>query len=237
MRLRLRRRTRFAVAAVALLLAGPPIGLVGWDVATHNLGAVETGRVYRSAQMTAPALGRTVRELGVKTVLNLRGGSARSKWYPAERAATTAAGATQVDVAMSSCEWMSRAQMRAVVRVLETCRRPLLIHCQWGSERTGLVSALATLLRPGSTLDDARRQFSVRYLYLPVGDGRVMREHLSQYERWLAARGFAHSPERFREWAAKGYTPGLPGRESWPYDPYPLVVVTPPPPASPSVWR
>ena len=104
----------------------------------------------------------------------------------------------------------------------------MLIHCQWGSERTGLVSAFAELLRPGSTLDDARAQFSIRYLFVRVNDGKVMAEHLDQYESWLRAGGMKHDPATFRRWVDEGFKPGEPSREQWPYDPYPLVVITRP---------
>ena len=115
--------------------------------------------------MPASALARTIRDYRIKTVLNLRG-SNKDPWYAAERTATLEAGATQVDIAMSSCIWMSRAQLRTVIETLDTAEYPMLIHCQWGAERTGLVSAFAELLRPGSTLDDARAQFSIRYLFV-----------------------------------------------------------------------
>ena len=63
---------------------------------------------------------------------------------------------------MSSCVWMSHAQLRTVIDTLDTAEYPLLLHCQWGAERTGLVSAFTELLRPGSTLEEARAQFSIR---------------------------------------------------------------------------
>ena len=75
-----------------------------------------------------------------------------------------------------------------LVETLEKAEYPLLIHCAWGSERTGLASAFAELLRPGSTLDDARAQFSIRYLFVRMNDGKVMAEHLDQYESWLRER-------------------------------------------------
>ena len=224
-----RKRIRVALAAAAVALL-PPVGYVAWDLGVANFGAVEPGRVFRSGQMSADAITRTVRGRRVKTVLNLRGANPREAWYRAELAATTAAGATQVDVPTSSCEWMSRAQMRAVVRVLDTCAYPLLIHCQWGSERTGLVSAFATLLRPGATLAEAKAQFSLRYLFARVGDGKRTAEHLDRYEGWLRDRGWSHDPARFRLWVDEGYRPGVPSREQWPYDPHPLVVITRPAP-------
>jgi len=155
----------------------------------------------------------------------LRGSNPSEAWYAREVAATNAAGATQVDVAMSSCIWMSRAQLRALIQALDTAEYPLLIHCAWGSERTGLVAAFAELLRPGSTLDDARAQFSIRHLFVPTNDGKVMAQHLDQYESWLRASGLKHDPANFHRWVDQGFKPGVPGREQWPYDPYPLVVI------------
>jgi hypothetical protein len=129
---------------------------------------------------------------------------------------------------MSSCIWMSRAQLRTLVTTLDTAGYPLLIHCQWGAERTGLVSAMTELLRPGSTLEDARAQFSIRYLFLPINDGKIMVEHLDQYEAWLQSQGSRHDPTNFRRWAREGFRPMAPNREQWPYDPYPLVVISRP---------
>jgi protein tyrosine phosphatase (PTP) superfamily phosphohydrolase (DUF442 family) len=205
-----------------------PLGFLGWNRATDNFGTLAVGQIYRSGQMSAGSLARTIHARKVRTVLNLRGANPTEPWYRAERAATVGAGATQIDIAMSSCLWMSRAQLQALVRVLDTCEHPLLIHCQWGSERTGLASAFAELLRPGRTLKDARDQFSVRYLFVPVKDGKIMMDHLNQYDAWLRAAGKPHDPALFRRWVAEGFQPGRPGREQWPYDPYPLVVTTRP---------
>ncbi|WP_240911023.1 phosphatase domain-containing putative toxin [Paludisphaera soli] len=178
--------------------------------------------------MSAGHLARTLRDRGIRTVLNLRGPNPAKAWYRDERSATLAAGATQVDVSLSSCVWMSRVQLRTLVKALDEMSYPVVIHCAWGSERTGLVSAFAELLREGSTLGDAREQLALKYLYVPFGDGRIMSEALDQYEAWLAAEGLQHRPETFRRWADSGYKPGNPSREAWPYDPYPLIVVSPP---------
>jgi hypothetical protein len=225
----IRKRVVWPVATLLLV----PAGFWGYVEATDNFGAVVPGRVFRSGQMGSQTLARTVHEHHIRTVLNLRGPNPTDAWYLAERAATIGAGATQVDVALSSCEWMSRAQLRTLIRTFDTCEYPILIHCQYGSERTSLVSAFFELLRPGSTLDDAGRQFSLRHLFVRVKDGKVMAEHLDQYVAWLRRQGAAHSPERFREWAETGFTPRWPTREMWPYDPKPLVVVTRPERAPP----
>ena len=76
--------------------------------------------------------------------------------------------------------------------------------------------------------NDARAQFSIRYLFVRVNDGKVMAEHLDQYENWLRNAACEHSPANFHRWVDEGFQPGQPSREDWPYDPYPLVVVTRP---------
>ena len=220
-----RRRRRLILLAVALALLAPPMAWVGVRIGSGNLGVVQPGRVYRSAQMGPEFFANVIRDYGIKSVINLRGPNPKQAWYRAERAAVLTAGATHIDVPLSSCEWMSRAQARVLLDVLETAERPLLVHCQWGSERTGMVSAFLELLRPGATLADAEAQFSAKFLYLPVGNGVVTHRHLRQYESWLADRGLVHTPDRFRRWIADGFRPGKPSREDWPYDPYPLVVI------------
>lgn len=222
---RFRRRIVLAVLAAVLV---PPLSYLAWDQGTYNFGEILAGEFYRSGQMPASALKEVIRDRRIKTVLNLRGENPDQPWYRAEREAALAAGATLVDVPMSSSEWMSRAQLRAVIQVLESYERPILIHCQWGSERTGLVSTFAELLRPGATLDDARRQISLRYLYVRAGDGKVMAEHLDAYEAWLREQRLEHSPDRFRRWVSEGYVPRMPSREFWPHDPKPVFVVTRP---------
>ena len=215
------------VVPIAVLIAVPS-SYVAWDQATYNFGTVQPGRIYRSGQMPSSVLEQTIRDHHIKTVFNLRGSNRLERWYRDEVAATNRQGATQIDIAMSSCVWMSHSQLIAMVEVLDTAEYPILIHCARGSERTGLVSAFAELLRPGGTVADAHAQFSLGYLFVRINDGKVMAEHLDQYENWLRGRGLSHQPATFRRWVREGFKPGLPNREQWPYDPYPLVVITRP---------
>lgn len=223
---RLKAAIRWAARCAAAVVVSGSL-YIAWDQAHHNFGEVQPGRIYRSGQMPASSLARTIADNGIKTVLNLRGSNTED-WYVSERKATLDAGATQVDIAMSSCIWISRDQLRTIVQALDTSEYPMLIHCAWGSERTGLVSAIAELLRPGGTITSARAQFSLLYLYVRAGDGKIMAEHLDQYVDWLAANRLTHEPAQFRRWIEEGYRPQRPSREEWPYDPYPLVVISRP---------
>ena len=118
------RRFRTWVLRPLLILLAATGMLVAWMLLfSDNFGIVRLGQLYRSAQLSGATLGRVVREHRIKTVLNLRGSHPESDWYRDERTATLEGGATQVDMPMSSCEWMSRAQARALLEVLETAER------------------------------------------------------------------------------------------------------------------
>ena len=176
---------------VVRLLAAVMISVivfVTWNQTNYNFAPVQPGRIYRSGQMPAGSLARALRINQIKTVLNLRGSNSQRSWYRDELTATLSEGATHIDIAMSSCLWMSRVQFRTLVDTLDTAEYPILVHCAWGSERTGLAAAFAELLMPGRTLDNARAQFSIWYLFVPIGDGKVMAEHLEQYAKLVAGR-------------------------------------------------
>lgn len=218
-----RNRRRLVIGALMLAVV-LPLGAVAWRRGAGNFGVVESGRVYRSAQLDAHALADLIRERGIKTVLNLRGPNPDRAWYQSEVRATLDSGATQVDVPLASDQWLARDQAKALLDVIDRSEYPILIHCEFGAERTGLVASIMSLLREGSTLADARRQFSLEYLFVAFKEGRVMQGHLDAYENWLRASGKAHSPQVLREWLLADYRPKSPSREFWPCNPYPLWV-------------
>ena len=101
---RFRRRIVLAILAVILV---PPLSYLAWDQSTYNFDAIRPGELYRSGQMPAKALTETLREHGIKTVLNLRGENPDQPWYRAERTTALSERATLVDVPMSSSEWIT----------------------------------------------------------------------------------------------------------------------------------
>lgn len=129
---------------------------------------------------------------------------------------------------LASDYWLTTDQALGLVDLLDTAERPILIHCQFGAERTGLVSSLVKLMSPDGSVAEAKSQFSPYFLFWPTSDGLVMLGHVRQYEAWLAGHGRVHDPDHFRAWIADFYQPGTPNRSQWPYDPYPLRVVTRP---------
>lgn len=232
--------TRWAARIILGLLVVSVGSFWAWRHAVDNFGIVLSvddihspqGVVYRSDQMSDMALSAFIQEHQVKTVLNLRGPNPGDDWYDKERAATLAHGSTQIDMPLSSCEWMSRDQALTLADVIQNAERPLLIHCFHGSERTGLASAMTRLLTEGQSLKDARSAFSWKYMFFGLGDGVVTLRQFEEYEKWLKETGTEHSPSKYLAWLKNNFKPGSPSREAWPYDPYPLVIKSHPPVSS-----
>jgi len=108
--------------------------------------------VYRGAQPRDGGLSR-LRELGINTVINLRGASARTR---AEEAEARALGLNYFNIALPN--W-GRPQDARVRRILEIIAAPengrVFIHCRSGVDRTGLIVAMYRMTNEGWNTNDA----------------------------------------------------------------------------------
>lgn len=150
--------------AGGLLLAGVMLAGGAYLFVRHggNFHAVEPGLVYRSAQPSGEALRHLVASHGIKTVLNLRGENTGRPWYDDEMRAVRAIGVQHLDWRMSAYQELSVPQMDEVVKLIERAPKPLLIHCESGADRTGLVSALYRLSR-GQSAATASQELAPQY--------------------------------------------------------------------------
>ena len=197
---------------------------VGYRRSTGNLGTVTERQIYRAAQLTPGQLVQELDRHQIRTVLNLRGSNPDQTWFNHEVTAALEHQVTHISIPLASDQWLSHDQVNTLLEVFDHAEYPMLVHCEFGAERTGLVSALLTLLRPGSTIEDGLNQFSVSYLFLPIHDGLVMIGHIRRYELWLKETGKPHEPSLLRHWLQHVYLPGNPSREYWPCSPYPSKV-------------
>jgi protein tyrosine phosphatase (PTP) superfamily phosphohydrolase (DUF442 family) len=200
-----RRRLTIVVVLISILLSVLVIWL-SWD----NYHEVVPGRVYRSAQPSAASLHRRIRADGLRSVLNLRGANPQHGWYQEECAATEAHGIPHFDLAMGTVDVPTGAKLREIITMIDACPKPMLIHCQSGIDRTGVVSAVCILLEEDGSPEKALNQFGWRYGSTPWRRHRDRQESfVRRYAEWLSQRGEAHTPNRFRLWAATTDDPGL----------------------------
>lgn len=109
-------------------------------------------KLYRSAQPRKGGLSR-IRELGINTIINLRGSSKRTR---AQAAEARALGLNYFNLALPN--W-GRPDDARVARILEIISAPesgrVLIHCRSGVDRTGMIVAIYRMKNEGWSRDDA----------------------------------------------------------------------------------
>lgn len=161
-----RRAAKTLVGAAIGVAAGMALW-AGYLQLTGNIHEVEPGVLYRSAQLAPERLDSVIRGRHIRTVLNLRGAFPGTPWYEAEVASVRDAGAQLISLPMSATTQPDAALLASLVQTLRTAPRPILIHCNSGSDRTGLASALFELLEEGKPAAEADAQLSFRYGHFP----------------------------------------------------------------------
>src|SRR5262249_32743977 len=152
-------------------------------------------------QPSPARLERTIRRLGIRTVVNLRGCCLELPWYQAQCQVVHRLGVSQEDLCFSAGRLPSVQAIRQLVEVLDRAEYPILLHCHQGADRTGLASVLAVLLRTSATLPEARRHLGPASGHLPIGRTRHIDHFFDLYEEWLAEQGREHTPQLLRRWA------------------------------------
>jgi protein tyrosine phosphatase (PTP) superfamily phosphohydrolase (DUF442 family) len=149
-----------------LVVVGLPLSFYGLLHVNHNQHEVVPGLLYRSAQLPAREFVGLAKQVGLRTVLNLRGENAGRDWYDDQFRAAGELGVDFINYRMSASRELSVAQMTELAQILRQAPKPLLIHCGSGSDRTGLACALF-LLEAGHPPEAVAYQLSLRFGHFP----------------------------------------------------------------------
>jgi protein tyrosine phosphatase (PTP) superfamily phosphohydrolase (DUF442 family) len=159
-----------AIATVSVSLGLGAAGLAlycGAIIYDGNFHAVEKHVLYRSAQPDKAELQSFARQYGVKSVLNLRGANPGTYWYDQEIAAAHDLGLAHYDYPLSAKRFVTSRQIGDLLGIIRDAPKPLLIHCQSGADRAGLVAALFRYTMAGVSAAEADRQLSLVYGHFP----------------------------------------------------------------------
>ena len=157
-----------AFATGALLIC---VGLAaGWAIGLQlvgNVHVVEDGVLYRSAQLNGNKLGDVISAYGIRSVINLRGENRGLWWYDDEMKVSAAHGIAHFNVRMTAVRDTDAATVTQLMETMRTAPRPMLIHCESGSDRTGLAAALYERFLKEKPTEIAAGQISFRYGHFP----------------------------------------------------------------------
>lgn len=165
----------------------------------HNFEEFAPG-AFRSNQPDHARFGAYA-DLGIKTVLNLRGVK-QQPHYLFEVESTDKLGLTLITVPMSARQAPKKDRMLSLLDTFATIERPFLMHCKSGADRTGLAAAIYLMVQEGQPLAIAQQQLSFRYLHIRRTQTGILDHFLDVY-----ATRAAQSPIAIDDWIRTEYDP------------------------------
>ena len=165
----------------------------------HRVDATPGREVYRSSQPLPHQVARWGR-LGIRTIVNLRGGRQFGS-YPLELEAAGRAGIAMAEITLRSRSLPTADELMAFAALLDEVEHPVLFHCKAGADRASLACALHFLIRDND-LPAARAQMSLRYGHIRGSKTGILDAMLESYARQGHARGVP-----FLDWVRDGYDP------------------------------
>jgi len=122
--------------------------------------------VYRSGTLNKFNLEYYIKKYHIKTILNLRGKS-NEEWYKVESNLGKKYTIKIINYPLSSQSFYDFNKTSKIVKLLKKIKKPLLIHCNGGADRTSLVSALYTFTVKHQPKEIAKKELSWFYGHLP----------------------------------------------------------------------
>jgi protein tyrosine/serine phosphatase len=159
-----------------------------------------TPRLWRSAQPAPHQIAGFAR-LGVKTIVNLRGGREHGSW-PLQKEACERHGIRLVDFILRSRGAPDRETILSARAFFDSLEEPALVHCKSGADRAGFFSALYLLLHEELPPDEAMRQLSLRYGHFRFAKTGILDAFFEAYRREGEAEGIS-----FLDWVETVYDP------------------------------
>jgi len=128
----------------------------------RHFGVVEPGVLYRCGQPTPGELRELIDRHGLRTVVSLRGARRDDdpdEWERAERAACAASGVEFVTIPCNHKNPPTAAQVGQFLDLTrDPRRRPVLVHCRLGQQRTMLFCGLFRVHVQGIAPEEALRE-------------------------------------------------------------------------------
>lgn len=138
-------------------------------------------------------------EMGIKSVINLRGVSKRPHFH-LEKKITDELGLARYDIALHARAAPPKKSILELLDTFNEIEQPFILHCKSGADRAGLASALYLLLIEKAPIAEARKMLSLRFLHIKWSSTGVLDYFLDVYEARQKETGIS-----FEDWVRSEY--------------------------------
>ena len=166
----------------------------------HNFHKVD-GNIYRS-NMPTPLRIKKYKKLGIKTIINLRGGKKDGGWF-LENEACKKNNIILVNLVARSRSAPEKEMIIETNKLFQKIKYPALIHCKSGADRAGIVSALYKLLYCDQHPSIAKKQLSIKFLHIKWAKTGILDKFISEYEKHYKK----YKGSNFIDWVNNNYDP------------------------------
>jgi undecaprenyl-diphosphatase len=142
-------------------------GYAVYRVETGNFDTVLPGKVYRSGQLDEKQWKHYLQKYAIKSLLNLRGEHRAASWYQEEVRAANMLRVTHYDMKISANREVDNGTLDTILAIMQQAPKPLLVHCQAGSDRSGLITGVYLFKIEGQPAETASGQLSLLYGHFP----------------------------------------------------------------------
>lgn len=157
-------------------------------------------RLWRSAQPAPHQIAR-LKDEGVRTIINLRGGREHGSWQ-LQKEVCDRLGIRLAEFIVRSRGAPDREAVLQAKKFFDGLEYPAVMHCKSGADRAGFVAALYLIVHEGRSVDEAQRQLHVRYGHFRFSKTGILDTFFDLYRREGEAKGIP-----FMTWVENHYDP------------------------------
>lgn len=130
-----------------------------WNIPIKNFGQVVPGKIYRSAAPDFVSLQAARKEVGIKSVLDLRQDWTLAEWRGYAYVLHSRLGITAYNIAFDDKAYPRAVDVATAMAILTNEENyPILVHCAGGRHRTGGIIAEYRKRYQGWTPEEAYKE-------------------------------------------------------------------------------
>ncbi len=160
-------------------------GYAWYETWQGNFHAVTRNEAYRSAQLDKNELKYYIRRYHIKSIINLRAKRVNENWYKTEIEASKTYNVTHYDIPLSAEHEPDVQEINQLIHIFRTAKRPVLMHCKAGADRSGLAAAIWKVIVDKEPKSKAEDELSIIYGHIPIGPTYAMNKF---FDKWQPAQ-------------------------------------------------